>query len=290
MNQNQWTVNSGQKKVRPKPHLFLSFALTLFTVYCPLSTAEADRKTDWEKRGHAIESNFNSQAFSRFDVQFYGSENRNMAWDAVKYLNEMYMDVGALFGEHPQRRIPVIVFTTGEFLAAWRAPFIGGFFDRRDGKIRIRVDEMSKGDEEFRHRARHEMTHAFLFQLCPKELPSWASEGIAEFCARNGVSQGFWKDNRLEEIRKTRKGMPWLSLEQINSSISKKSGSMQSLYLSYLESEALVLWIAKDKGDSWVPRVVKYFAQNDVTFDGAYKALYGVTLESEMERLRRYWE
>ncbi len=160
----------------------------------------------WEKRGHSIESQLTSQQFSHFDLQFYGAEDRGKAWDAVKYLDEMYNELGSAFGTFPTQRIPVIVFTTEEFMDAWRAPFIGGFFDKRDGKVRIRVDEMPGGDEEFRHRARHEFTHAFIHHIYPHDLPSWVSEGIAEFYARSGGGGAFWKEDRLDQIRKRCKG------------------------------------------------------------------------------------
>ena len=84
----------------------------------------------WEKRGHLIESQLTSQQFSHFDIQFYGAEDRGKAWDAVNYLNGMYDELGSAFGVFPSTRIPVIIFTTEEFLDAWRAPFIGGFFDK----------------------------------------------------------------------------------------------------------------------------------------------------------------
>ncbi len=244
----------------------------------------------WQERGKAIESNLTSQAFSHFDLQFYGAENRAKAWDAVRYLNEMYMDLSGLFGEVPPRRIPVVVFTAGEFVDAWRAPFIGGFFDRQDGKIRIRVDELPGGDEEFRHRARHEMTHAYVYQLYPHAIPSWASEGIAEFCARHGVSQGFWKDKRLEEIRKIRKSHEWLTLEEIQDLISKKRGSLLSMQLAYMESEALVIWIAKERGDSWFPRVLRHLREKGGSFDEAFKVVLGVSPATELEHLRHAWE
>ena len=126
----------------------------------------------WEKRGHSIESHLTSEEFSHFDLQFDGAErSRGKAWDAVKYLNDMYDELGSLFGIFPPKKIPVIVFTTAEFMDAWRAPFIGGFFDKRDGKVRIRVDDVPGGDAEFRHRARHEFTHAFMYQIYPHDLP-----------------------------------------------------------------------------------------------------------------------
>jgi len=244
----------------------------------------------WEQRGHAIESNLTTQAFSNFDLQFYGAEDRDKAWDAVQYLNEMYGHLGSIFGAYPAKRIPVIVFTTQEFLDAWRAPFIGGFFDKRDGKIRIRVDEMPGGDEEFRHRARHELTHAFMYQLYPHDLPSWVSEGVAEFYARSGSADGYWKENRLEEIRKLCRNQEWLTMERIQEAISKKRESPYVIQRAYLESEALVLWMAKERGESWVPNVVGYLQKHGGSFDAAFEAVLNVTPSSAMESLHHAWE
>lgn len=244
----------------------------------------------WEKRGHFIESHLSSQAFSHFDLEFYGAEDRGKAWDAVKYLNDMYDQLGSLFGAFPAKKIPVIVFTTGEFMDAWRAPFIGGFFDKRDGKIRIRVDQMPGGDEEFRHRARHEFTHAFLYQVYPHDLPSWVSEGVAEFYARSSPSGGFWKEDRLEQIRRTCKGSDWLTLEQIQEAISKKRVSPLIIQLAYLESEAMVIYAAKERGDSWIPNVMNYLREHGGTFDDAFQAVFQISPATEIDRLRHSWE
>ncbi len=244
----------------------------------------------WEKRGHAIESHLTSESFSHFDLQFYGGEERNKAWDAVKYLNDMYGHLGSLFAEFPAQRIPVIVFTTEEFLDAWRAPFIGGFFDKRDGKIRIRVDEVPGGDEEFRHRTRHELTHAFLHQLDPRDLPSWASEGVAEFYARSSSSDGYWKETRLDELRALCRNQPWLTLEDIQDAIAKKKVPALVIGRAYLESEALVLWVAKERGDSWVPRVMRYWRDHKVTFEEAFEKVLGITPKTALENLHHTWE
>jgi hypothetical protein len=202
----------------------------------------------------------------------------------------MYNQLGSLFGAFPPRSIPIIIFTTQEFMDAWRAPFIGGFFDKRDGKVRIRVDEIPGGDEEFRHRARHEFTHAFLYQLYPQELPSWVSEGVAEFYARSVPSGGFWKEERLAQINKLCRGQPWLTLAQIQEAISQKRESPYVIQQAYLESEALVIYVAKERGESWIPNVLNYLLAHGGTFEGAFEAVLQTTPSAEMEKLRHAWE
>ncbi len=244
----------------------------------------------WEERGHSIESQLSTQEFSHFDIQFYGAEDRTKAWDAVKYLNDMYDHLGSVFATFPPKHIPVIIFTTEEFMDAWRAPFIGGFFDRRDGKVRIRVDEMPGGDEEFRHRARHEFTHAFIYQLYPHELPSWVSEGVAEYYARSLSAAGFWKEERLETIRKTWKYERWLTMADIQEAISQKKVSPYVIQQAYMESEALVIYMSKERGDSWIPSVMTYLRQHGGTFDAAFEAVLSITPDKAMEHLHHSWE
>jgi len=244
----------------------------------------------WEKRGHFIESQLPNEQFSHFDIQFYGAEDRGKAWDAVSYLNGMYDELGSIFGAFPTKRIPVIIFTTGEFIDAWRAPFIGGFFDKRDGKVRIRVDEIPGGDDEFRHRARHEFTHAFMYQIYPHDLPSWVSEGVAEFYGRSNASSGFWKEERLDQIQKSLKGMPWLTLDMIQEAIAKKRVSPSIIMQAYQESEAMVIYVAQERGDSWIPNVMNYLRAHGGTFDAAFEAVLEVTPAAEFEHLHDDWE
>jgi hypothetical protein len=249
-----------------------------------------DLSNFWEQRGHFIESQLSNQQFSHFDIQFYGAEDRGKVWDAVSYLNGMYDELGSIFGTFPPNRIPVIIFTTEEFMDAWRAPFIGGFFDKRDGKIRVRVDEMPGGDEEFRHRARHEFTHAFMYQVYPHDLPSWVSEGVAEFYAHSNPAGGFWKDDRLEQIRNAIKGEDWLTLDQIQTAIAKKRVSPYIIQQAYQESEAMVIYVSQERGDSWIPNVMNYLAKHGGSFDAAFQAVLQTTPSDEMERLHHTWE
>ncbi len=243
----------------------------------------------WEERGHGIEALLSQQEFSHFELRFYGAEDRDHAWQAVKHLNEAYDEMSSRFGMEPPKKIPVIVFTTYEFLDAWRSPFIGGFFDKRDGKVRVRVDEIRGGEEEFRRVARHEFTHAFMHQFYAKDLPLWFMEGTAQFYAYLNPNDGFWKDKRLDEIRKTRKGQPFLTFGEIEEAIGKKRVAPLKIYLAYLESEALILQIAKDRGDSWIPHVFASLRQG-ASFADAFQEVIGITPERALEHLQHAWE
>jgi len=91
--------------------------------------------------------------------------------------------LGSRFGVFPAERTPVIIFTTEEFWEAWSAPgWLGGFFDNRDGRVRVRMDPPPGGDEEFRRRLRHESKPAdrvFQTAAVRTRLPSDRIRGCA---------------------------------------------------------------------------------------------------------------
>ena len=245
----------------------------------------SDMRQQLEKKAHAIESNLTFEDFSHFHLQFNGAEQRDQAWQAVKFLDEAYNDLGSRFGVFPAERTPVIIFTTEEFWEAWSAPYwLGGFFDNRDGRVRVRMDPPPGGDEEFRRRLRHEFTHAFIHQLYPNELPVWFQEGIAQFYAYENPTNSFWKDSRLDELQKSMKHAPWMDMAQIERVLRKKDVHPGMIYLGYLESEALILSIAKDRGDSWIPSVVERLRKGD-SFESAFQAVVGVTPVDALDHL-----
>jgi tetratricopeptide (TPR) repeat protein len=240
-----------------------------------------------EQQAHAIESGLTHQDFSHFRLEFNGAAERDKAWEAVKSLDDAYNDLGSRFSLFPPARITVIIFTSEEFWEAWNAPlWLGGFFDKRDGRIRVRIDSTPGGQPEYNRRLRHEFTHAFIHQLYPQELPLWFQEGIAQFYAYADSTDSYWKENRLEDLEKAMKGAPWLTLNRLETIISKKNVAPGYIYLAYLESEALVLSIAKERGESWIPSVVERLRQR-ASFDAAFQQVVGLSAGEMLERLHQ---
>lgn len=238
-----------------------------------------------ETRAHDIESKLTDQDFAHFHLQFHGAEQREQAWQAVKHLDDAYSDLGSRFGTFPEARFPVIIFTSNEFWEAWNAPsWLGGFFDNRDGRIRVRIDPPPGGDAEFRRRLRHEFTHAFINRLYSRDLPLWFQEGVAQFYAY-ASGDSFWKDNRLKELGKLMKSAPWMELTKVERCIKKKDVHPGLIYLAYMQSEALVLYTAKERGDSWVPSVVERI-RNGSTFEAAYQDVVGISPETMLDHVK----
>ena len=250
----------------------------------------ADLRGQLEKQAREIEAGLTQQDFAHFTLQFHGADERDKAWQAVKSLDDIYNEMGSLFGVFPSQKISVIIFNTEEFWDAWNAPsWLGGFFDKRDGKIRVRMDAPQGGDDEYLRRLRHEFTHAFLYQLYPNELPVWFNEGAAQFYAYKNPTDSFWKDKRLEELRKIMKGAPRLNLAKMQDVIAKKNVSPGLIYLAYLESEAFVLYVAKEHGDAWIPSFIAALRQG-ASFDAAFQQVVGIAPAAVLDQLHHSWE
>jgi hypothetical protein len=242
-----------------------------------------------EQEAHAVESSLSQQEFSHFLLQFHGADQRGQAWDAVKFLDAAYNELGSRFGQFPAAKIPVIIFSAQEFWEAWNAPlWLGGFFDKRDGKVRVRMDDPPGGEAEMSRRLRHEFTHAFLHQLYSKDLPLWFQEGAAQFFAYADPVDSLWKEKRLEELRKITKGAPWLDVAKIQEVIAKKNVNPGIIYLAYLESEALCAFVAKQRGDSWIPQLVTRLREG-ASFEKAFLDVVGISPARAMEQLQKSW-
>lgn len=249
-----------------------------------------DMREHLEKQAHEVEQGLTEEDFSHFHLQFHGADQRAKAWEAVKDLDDAYNYLGSQFGTFPPEKITVIIFSTEEFWEAWNAPmWLGGFFDKRDGKVRVRIDYPVGGEDEMQRRLRHEFTHAFIHQLYPNDLPMWFQEGVAQYYAYANPTDSFWKDTRLEALRKMTQGAPWMDMAKIQDVIAKKNAPPSLIYLAYLESEALALYVAKEHGESWVPSVLEHLRAGS-NFESAFQQAVGITPAAAMDQLRQSWE
>jgi hypothetical protein len=127
-----------------------------------------------------------------------------------------------------------------------------------------------------------------MYQLYTKELPLWFVEGVAEFYGYLDTSNSFWKDERLETIRKTVRGYPVQDLATMNDSIKKKNNGLH-MYLAYQYGQALVMNVARERGDSWIPNCLTKLRAGE-SFDQAFQETVGITPDKAMEELQKSWD
>ncbi len=246
-----------------------------------------------QKRAMAIENNLTTEDFEHFRLEFHGAERREEAWTAVQYLNEAYNDLGSALGQYPSGRIPVIILTSSQFQNVWRAPtWEAGFFSSLDGRIRIRLESPSGTEDDYRRRLRHELTHAYLHGIYGGTLPRWFNEGVAEFYAYSSSSDMQWKDVLLEKIERKLRHIQWLTIAQMYEvNRNNRAVSAGWVQLAYLEGQALVLYTAKERGDSFIPSIITRLPPassselDSQAFDAAFEEVVGLTPDAMLKQL-----
>ena len=112
-----------------------------------------------------------------FTVRCEGREDPALVWALLERLESAYREVGLKLGTFPTSRVPVLLYTDGEFpVQASVPPWAQGLFD---GQIRLAVSWAALHEESLDKTLRHEYTHAAVHVLTRGHAPTWLSEGLA---------------------------------------------------------------------------------------------------------------
>jgi hypothetical protein len=163
-----------------------------------------------------------------FTVRFEGREDPALVWALLERLESAYRDVGRQLGAFPGSRVPVMLYTDGEFPAHASVPhWAQGLFD---GQIRLAVSWVAVHEESLDKTLRHEYTHALVHARTGGNVPTWLSEGLA-----------IASENRaMEESREVmRKAGHLIPLPELHGSFLTLPPVTQ-VPLAYAESEAAV--------------------------------------------------
>ncbi len=161
-----------------------------------------------------------------------------------------------------------------------------------DGAIRLRVGGSQKGDLGLNFLSRREYASAFLSTLHLQGLPGWFREGAAEFYGHRDTTRGYWKEDRLGQIRTHFKsyGRADVTLKKMEELyLNKKIVTTVGKYEAYMQAEAMVLSIAKERGESWIPNVVQRM-QAGTSWSDAYQEVVGISPEEILQRYHNTWK
>jgi hypothetical protein len=208
----------------PIRRLFLSLAVALGI------TAAADG---------ADRMRFRQYESRHFTVRFEGREDPALVWSLLERLESAYRDVGRQLGAFPEGRVPVVLYTDGEFPAHASVPhWAQGLFD---GRIRLAVSWAGLREEGLDKTLRHEYTHALVHARTRGNVPTWLSEGLA--IANEG--RGTERERRL--VRAADRLIP---LHELHGSFMILPPAQ--IPLAYAESEAAVNYLLARHGTSSV--------------------------------------
>jgi tetratricopeptide (TPR) repeat protein len=143
-----------------------------------VAVAMRDRLSAWREEA-SLPQNHESIKDDRFTISFDGPVQQQLAARAVSVLNASFWRIGKVLGAYPSAPINVVLYSEQQFHDITGAPeWAGGGFD---GQIRMPVRGAAQNLAEFDRVLTHELTHAMLKSIAPRNLPAWLNEGLAMY-------------------------------------------------------------------------------------------------------------
>ena len=131
------------------------------------------------KRESSVENAFGTKRKSYFRIRF----DKELDSDYVGLISDTLEDARRSlrreFNLHLDETVPVVVYADDQFEAATEQPhWTQGLYD---GKIRVKSQDISRGDEILRRILFHEYAHAIIFINYGNKIPIWLHEGFAQY-------------------------------------------------------------------------------------------------------------
>ncbi len=142
----------------------------------PRNTAMKRKLEAWRNEATAYQQ-FDTLRDDRFSIMFEGPVERQLATRATAVLGSSFWRIGQAIGSYPSDSLNVILYTDKQFRDITGAPeWAGGGFD---GQIRMPVRGALQNVQEFDRVLTHELAHAMLRAVAPRNVPVWLNEGLA---------------------------------------------------------------------------------------------------------------
>jgi tetratricopeptide (TPR) repeat protein len=147
-------------------------------VHAPANMAIREQLVAWRSEA-AIHQRYETLKDDRFTIMFDGPAQERIAARATSTLWAAFWRIAKTLGSAPTTPITVIFYTQQQFHDITGAPeWAGGGFD---GQIRIPLRGAAQNLPEFDRMLTHELTHAMLKSVAPRNLPAWLNEGLAMY-------------------------------------------------------------------------------------------------------------
>jgi tetratricopeptide (TPR) repeat protein len=145
-------------------------------VHAPANMAIREQLKVWRREAAVLER-YDTLKDDRFTILFDGPAQEKIAARATSTLWTAFWRIAKTLGSSPTAPITVIFYTQQQFHDITGAPeWAGGGFD---GQIRIPLRGAAQNLPEFDRILTHELTHAMLKSIAPRNVPAWLHEGLA---------------------------------------------------------------------------------------------------------------
>jgi len=161
----------------------------------PGNLAMRQRLDIWRTEA-TVHQGFEAVKDDRFSILFQGPSEEKLAVRAASVLGAAFWRIGKALGAYPSSAINVVLYTDQQFHDITGAPewAAGGF----DGQIRLPVRGAAQNPGEFDRVLTHELTHAMLHSVAPRNVPAWLNEGLAMYFEGHDAALG---ERRLAAAR-----------------------------------------------------------------------------------------
>jgi tetratricopeptide (TPR) repeat protein len=129
------------------------------------------------------EGGMTEQRLSRFHVRYDGAEHEDVGREILRALERHYAALASAMDHQLREPVPVILFSDEAYYDASGAPrWSGGVFDNTDGRIRVPIQGLGRNlTPDMDDTLRHELTHAFVFDIAGGHAPRELNEGLAQW-------------------------------------------------------------------------------------------------------------
>ena len=142
----------------------------------PSNVAVRARLEAWRAEAR-VEGRFEAYKDDRFTIMFDGPAQQQLAAHATATMGGAFFRIAKTLGFTPSAPIRVVFYTERQFQDITGAPeWAGGGFD---GQIRMPLGGASQNLPEFDRVLTHELTHAMVHSIAPRNVPAWLHEGLA---------------------------------------------------------------------------------------------------------------
>jgi tetratricopeptide (TPR) repeat protein len=142
----------------------------------PNDTRIRQQLEEWRGES-AVHAGLNERATVRFRVLYEGTKQQAIGDRVSSVLESAYWTIGKQLNSYPSEALTVILYTNRQFQDITRAPaWAGGGYD---GRIRLPVSGALRTPATLDRVVRHELVHAMIAHVAPRNVPTWINEGLA---------------------------------------------------------------------------------------------------------------
>ncbi len=218
------------------------------------------------KRENIVEMAFGTERKSHFRIRF----DKGLDSDYVGLISEILEDARSSvrneFNLYSNEVVPVIVYADEQFQAATKQPYwTQGLYD---GKIRLKSQDISRGNENLERVLFHEYTHAIIYLNYGNNIPIWLHEGFAQFNEPDHSINP--ADIRFLSVYIKENG--GFSLEELDRMFDKKS-DQEAVRAAYIQARIFFSYLLEKHSKYKLKRLLKELETGNI-WQEALKEVY----------------